>query len=80
MPHKPGTKIRVTRIQEKDFFFVDFEDFEATATLLNGREGVISKYYEAIEEFGEREAYLVDFDTDDGVQSYELESDEFELI
>ncbi|KOF08180.1 hypothetical protein AC739_19520 [Planococcus glaciei] len=77
MSHQPGTKIRVTKIQEKDFFFVDFE---ATAILLNGREGVISKHYEAIEEFGEREAYLVDIDTDEGVQSYELESDEFELI
>ena len=75
MAYQVGDKIRVTEIQKKDFEWYD-DDFAEMSAKVNGKEGTITSCMEAIPEFGERKAYMVDV----AGESIELEEDEMEPV
>jgi hypothetical protein len=74
-----GTKIRITEINKKDFFWGDGE-FEKLSKLLNGKEAFIRNYNNAIPEFDERESYQVIVDLNGDEKEFEIELDEFIVL
>lgn len=75
-----GTKVKITKISEKDYDFLDGE-FKKLSNLVNGQEGVILSHNETSPEFGERESYQVLVTCRDGSKrELEIELDEFITI
>jgi hypothetical protein len=74
-----GTKIAITKINEKDYFWDD-GGFKNLSGLINGKEGIIQSYNEAIPEFDERESYQVIVELNGEEKEFEIELDEFIVL
>lgn len=75
--YKKGTKVKITKLQEKDYTWLDGQ-FEELTKLCTGQEAIILSHNEEIAEFGERESYQVLVkDADGKEQELEIELDEF---
>lgn len=79
MIYKKGTKIKLTKLQKKDYDWLDGQ-FEELSELCNGQEATILSHNEASPRFGERESYQVLVKCKNGTeQELEIELDEFIL-
>lgn len=77
--YKKGTKVKITKLLEKDYTWLDGQ-FEELSKL-NGTEAIILSHNKESVDFGERESYQVLVKFNDGrEEELEIELDEFVIV